>query len=181
MARTSRKVRQKISAGVRRYWRQVRKVKREYGLPTLTTARHEWKRVKEIQERERISFTRALRGAPIGLVPPPAREWRSPNPEGEFAFNLRDRDRAENFRIYERFRDVEEVVGELQVWRHDPDGGRTLEREFDIRFPVGADESTFWYQYHAAIRATALKYIYETYSGQARGQFSILIIRLYVD
>jgi hypothetical protein len=148
MARLSRKERQRrasIAAGIARYWRQVRKAQRQQKLSTAQ-ARKAVKDAHALQRKSpKLSFTRALERLARG-------PWRSPNPEGEFAFNLRDRDAEQGFGLWDRFRTRDTAHVTVTYEYRETAGSDPQSREYDIEFDVGEDEDEFWRNYHAAIR-----------------------------
>src|SRR6266849_4001332 len=75
------------SRGLEAYWRRVHQIARE-GKRTTRQARTDYKAVKQITETLEVSYREAIKVYVDSLE----NEWRSPNPLGEFAFNLKDRD-----------------------------------------------------------------------------------------
>lgn len=145
MARLTRKHRLAIARGVRRYWRRVK-----------TRARSDNSSIKDARQRiklERQEETRKKR-----RIPPegPARGWSSPDPEGEAAFNLQDRDKQQpppwTPRLAQRFRG-QSVVKVKGYWeyRANPTVPAVAD-DFELEFDPGATDEEFWSYYYESLR-----------------------------
>lgn len=143
MARLTRKHRQAIARGVRRYWRRVK-----------TRARTDNSSIKDA--RARLKLERQEEQRVKRKIPPPARGWSSPDPEGEVAFNLEDRNRQSpppwTPRLEERFRG-QSVVTVTGYWefRASPTVPAVAE-DFKIEFDPGETDEEFWSYYYEALR-----------------------------
>jgi hypothetical protein len=143
MARLTRKHRQAIARGVRRYWKRVK-----------TRARADNSSIKDARQKlkiERQEETRKKR-----RIPPPDRGWASPDPEGEAAFNLEDRDKKTpppwSPRLAERFRG-QAVVKVKGYWEYRASPTDPAEAdEFQFEFDPGATDEEFWSYYYEALR-----------------------------
>jgi len=143
-ARLTKKHRQAIARGVRRYWRKVK-----------TRARQDNSSIKDARQRMKIERQEEerVRKGPRGIPP---KGWTSPDPEGEVAFNLEDRDkqRPPNWEpsLPDRFRG-QSVVKIKGYWeyRASPTTPAVAE-DFEIEFDPGATEEEFWSFYFEAIR-----------------------------
>lgn len=146
MARLSRKHRAAIARGVRRYWRRVKAESRSENI-SIRTARVRIKARRVEAERVERERKRPERRAPT---------WISPDPEGEFAFNLKDRNDMEpspwSPGIPERFIGRSSVTA-TGYWIHWTENVRQPDKiEWQISFDPGGSEEEFWSNYFEAIR-----------------------------
>jgi len=168
MARLAKRHRQAIARGVRRYWRRVKKTSRErnVGIREARTI------IKVARQEEQRKKRRVIE----------ARGWSSPDPEGEAAFNLQDRDRMQpppwRPRLYEQFKGYPSVtIRGYWEYRASPQStavSDTWERSFD----PGETEDDFWSGYFEAVRDTHDE-ILEGMGGSAQYErFAIFVTRL---
>lgn len=151
MARVPRKERARreaISSGLRRYWRQVHKIEQARQVP-VRVARQEIKEVRLEMRERKLSFTAALAQF-IEMTPRPG--FIPPDPEGEVAFNLQDRDKEQGFNLFERFREQDEVrIAIVSEFRATPGSEPEIDR-VELVFSPGANKEEFWNNYFEAVR-----------------------------
>jgi len=143
-ARLTRKHRQAIARGVRRYWRKVK-----------TRARQDNSSIKDARQRMKIERQEEerVRKGPRGIPP---KGWTSPDPEGEAAFNLEDVDNREppvwSPKISERFRG-QSVVTVKGYWEYRPDPKSPAQSdEFTFKFDPDETAEEFWSFYYEQLR-----------------------------
>jgi hypothetical protein len=143
MPRLSKRHRQAIARGVRKYWRRVKTTSRE----------------RNVGIREARSFLKVRRQEEIRAKRPPSRifaGWRSPDPEGEAAFNLQDRDQLDpppwSPQLAQRFQGAPDVtISGYWEFRASPQSAAVSD-EYEITFDPGETSQDFWSNYFDAIR-----------------------------
>src|SRR6266508_328194 len=159
------------SRALKAYWRRVRQIARQ-GNRTVRQARTDYRAVKQITDTLEVSYREAIRVYVESLE----NEWRSPEPLGEFAFNVRDRDSEQGFGIYDRFRNSRRVCVDVRVVYHH-DGRTDPISEFTTSFDpteFGSDEDAFWKAYF-----TAVKQGYEGQGIESTPGFEIITLRIF--
>lgn len=144
MARLTKRHRLSIARGVRRYWRRVKtRASRDNTSIRDARARLKLERMEEERAKKRTGGE-------------PARGWTSPDPEGEAAFNLQDRDAMQpppwSPRLGVRFR-KQSVVRVQGYWeyRESPQTPAVAD-DYEIEFDPGETEEEFWSYYYEALR-----------------------------
>lgn len=170
MARLPKRHRLAISRGLRRYWKVVKRTARQDN----TSVRDARAKLKLARQEER----RKRRGPPPG-----PRGWHSPDPEGEAAFNLQDRDALQpppwTPRLADRFRgfSVVHVVGYWE-YRASPQTPAVAD-DFELEFDPGATAEEFWSYFFEVIR----EFHDETLEGiggeEKYERFGIYVTRMY--
>jgi hypothetical protein len=153
MARLTKRHRTAIARGVRRYWRRVKTTSRERNVGI-----REARSILKVQRQEAIRAARPVKDLAelLGLVVPLFAGWRSPDPEGEAAFNLQDRDTMEpppwTPRLAQRFRGFSDVTI-IGYWefRATPQSAAVSDN-YEIVFDPGGTDEEFWSNYFDAIR-----------------------------
>lgn len=144
MARLTKRHRLAIARGVRRYWRKVK-----------TRARTDNTSVRDARARIKVEIAEEKRakGRTGGER---ARGWTSPDPEGEAAFNLKDRDALEpppwTPRIADRFRG-QSIVRVKGYWeyRENP-ASPAVADDYEFDFDPGGTNEEFWSYFYEALR-----------------------------
>lgn len=173
MARLTKRHRLAIGRGLRRYWRRVKTTARTDNT-SIRDARAKLKLARQEEERRK-------KHPPGGG--PPQRGWRSPDPEGEVAFNLQDRDEhVPPFwtpKLSERFRgfSVVHIVGYWE-YRASPQTPAVAE-DFELEFDPGPTPESFWSYFFEAIRELHDETLEGIGGEEKYERFAIFVTRMY--